>query len=119
MNLLYIDVETTGLSPRKHEIIELAACIEIDRVAQCQFVLYFRPEKWGNISPEALVVNGWTVERLKKLPGSHHGYCIFIETLRLATGMIPNATYASAKFSIVEHSKNGSFDRLRTRSNYV
>ena len=110
MNLLFIDVETTGLSPRKHEIIELAACIEIDQVVQCGFVLYFRPEKWDTISKEALAVNGWTAEQLKELPGSHHGYCIFVEMLRLAAGMIPGATYANAKFTIVEHSKNGNFD---------
>lgn len=104
MNLLFIDTETTGLSPRDNEIIELAAAIEIDGVTQCEFVLYFRPEKWSNISKEALAVNGWTVERLKRLKRSCFGWSLFMTIVEECKPV------NFKKFKIVEHSKNGNFD---------
>lgn len=110
-NLLFIDVETTGLSPRKHEIIELAAAVEIDGVTQCEFVLYFRPEKWDTISNQALEKNGWTVERLKRLP--EKSLCkeilsnIINSVVRKITS-VPGTGFN--KLKVVEHSKNGNFD---------
>lgn len=102
--LFFIDVETTGLSPRKHEIIELAAAVEIGGVTQCEFELYFRPEKWDTISKQALEVNGWTEERLKRLPDRR----IQVERLEnmISASFIPLVPI----FHIVEHSKNGKFD---------
>jgi len=68
MNLFFIDTETTGFDPKKHEIFELAFTIEIDGVTHCKMELFMRPEKWDNISEKALAVNGWTVEKLRALP---------------------------------------------------
>lgn len=107
---LFIDTETTGFSPRKHEIIELAAAIEIDGITQCEFVLYFRPERWENISKEALAVNGWTVERLKRLPDRKSQNRLFKSFIASINRKIIDSDSKAKKMTIVEHSKNGNFD---------
>lgn len=98
MNLFYIDVETTGLDYKKHEIIELAFCIEINGVIHCKVELFMRPEKWKNISQKALDKNGWTVERLKKLPDRIYGWMTLLKFMR------EHMSYG--KFKIVEYGNN-------------
>jgi DNA polymerase III epsilon subunit-like protein len=81
MNLFPIDVETTGLDPKKHEIIELAFSIIINGVKHCSMELYMRPERWDMISSEALAVNGWTLERLKRLPEMEYSFLILTDIM--------------------------------------
>ena len=104
MNLIFIDTETTGLNPKKHEIIELAFAVEIDGVIYCKMDLFMRPEKWDTISEKALAVNGWTIERLRRLPEKERGWTALINY------MVREASYFKRKFMVVEHSRNGIFD---------
>jgi DNA polymerase III epsilon subunit-like protein len=70
MNLFHIDTETTGSDHKKHEVFNLAFTIEIDGVPYCKMELFMRPEKWDTIDQKALDYSGWTIERLKRLPGA-------------------------------------------------
>src|SRR5438034_3917506 len=64
MKILYFDTETTGLYSKVHEIVQLAAIIEIDGLVIDQINLEFQPTNWASISPEALAVNKRSVDIL-------------------------------------------------------
>lgn len=61
--LLYVDVETTGTDPVKHDIIQLAAIAVVDGVTHT-FNEYCKPINFATIDKEALAVNGISEERL-------------------------------------------------------
>lgn len=64
----YFDVETTGLNPWKQDIIQLAFIIEIDgevKEKKCLYIAPFAPE---NATDEALKINGYTLDEVKKFP---------------------------------------------------
>lgn len=104
MNLLFLDTETTGLSPKDNEIFELASALYVNGVKYFDLCLYARPEKWDTISDHALEVNGWTRERLKALPNRD------VYRDALFNMVIKFFSYTNKKYKIVEHSRNGKFD---------
>lgn len=65
---LYFDVETTGTSSWKHDIVQLSGIIEIDGVVKETFNLLARPENVDNIEQGALDTIGKTKEELLKYP---------------------------------------------------
>lgn len=104
-NLMFLDTETTGLSPKKYEPIEISFSIFHNGVRCIDTTLYMRPEKWDTISDEALRINGYTREKLKTLPTRQYACAQFDEAIRahrLFSGR--------EKLTIVEHSRNGKFD---------
>jgi len=79
--ILWIDTETTGLDPRKHDIIQLAAMVEIDGVIKDKKVWKCQPFEPEAADPKALEVNGLTLEALAKEmhPDQMHGeFCEFM-----------------------------------------
>lgn len=66
--VFYFDVETTGLDPVKHDIIQLAGYIEIDGEIKEEFNFKYRPLDFDTINPGALEINGVTIEQLKEYP---------------------------------------------------
>jgi DNA polymerase III subunit epsilon len=79
--VLYIDVETTGLKPDKHDVIELGYIIEIDGVVKVSDCLNMQPFSYDNIDPEALKVSGHTIEKLKTYPMPQEAYRDFTAIL--------------------------------------
>lgn len=65
MKILYMDTETTGTNPMMHEIIQIAAIVEIDGKAVEEIEYKVRPTKWDSIDSTALRVTGKTIEDLK------------------------------------------------------
>jgi len=73
-NLAFIDTETTGLNPEKHEIIELG-CVLVRQIPQAgkgpklevidEFEYKIRPEHLDVAEPDALRINGYTPEKWK------------------------------------------------------
>ena len=71
-NLAFIDVETTGLDPDKHELIEIG-CVLARQISQegkgsrLEFIEEFEykifPEHLEDADPESLMINGFTAER--------------------------------------------------------
>ena len=74
MKIFWNDVETTGLDPKRNDIISLACIIEIDGVIKEEFKLNIQPFDWNNIEMSALKINGITIEQLKTfiLPKEAH-----------------------------------------------
>lgn len=65
---LLVDVETTGLDPARHSIIELAM---LTPDGTSHFVQSCRPWIGAAIDPEALAVNGWSAKQLESVELSH------------------------------------------------
>lgn len=68
MKYLFSDVETSGLDPTKHAIIQLSGIIEIDDVVVEEFDFKMQPFPGQLLSNESLSINGVTVDQLKTFP---------------------------------------------------
>jgi DNA polymerase III epsilon subunit-like protein len=65
MKILWFDCETTGLDPKLNDIVTLSMIIDIDGKIVDRLDLKMQPKNWDAISPEALKINGLTIEQLK------------------------------------------------------
>jgi DNA polymerase-3 subunit epsilon len=72
--VLFFDCETTGTDPKRHDIIQVAGIIEIDGEVREEFCFNVQPFNYGSISPEALKVNGKTIEELRTFPQPNEVY---------------------------------------------
>lgn len=63
--IFHFDVETTGLDPKKNDIIQLAYVIEIDGNEKEEDSIFMQPFDYSYINPQALEVNNLTIEQLK------------------------------------------------------
>jgi len=61
---LYLDVETTGVDPRRHGLVQLACIVEIDGEIKGQGCWNIRPFPEDEIEEKALEVTGLTREKL-------------------------------------------------------
>lgn len=59
MKLAFIDTETTGLDPNKHEILEIAVVVEQDGKVIDKFVGKIKPKMIASAEPKALEMNGY------------------------------------------------------------
>jgi len=67
MNLLYIDIESTGLDHDHHEVVEIAGIIEVNGEIIDDFCFKCRPLT-NNRSDEALDIIGYTWAELQDFP---------------------------------------------------
>jgi len=66
--VFYFDVETTGLDPKKQDIIQVAYLIEINGEVKEEGNLELQPFDYASINPKALEISHRTVEDLKTYP---------------------------------------------------
>jgi DNA polymerase III epsilon subunit-like protein len=64
MKQFFIDVETTGMDYKIHEIIDLSYQVYDDGEHRLSAAHYIRPDRWDSIDPEALAYNGYTRNQL-------------------------------------------------------
>jgi DNA polymerase III subunit epsilon len=69
-DILLIDLETTGLDPQKHEIIQLAAVLLDKKTLKEKnyYSSFIKPRHWRKADPESLKVNGITFDQVKNAP---------------------------------------------------
>jgi DNA polymerase III subunit epsilon len=67
--LLFIDVETTGLSPGRNGIIQISGCIQLGDILKESFNYYLRPFPGDEIDAAALLVTG--IDRRQLLAPEH------------------------------------------------
>lgn len=79
--VLYLDCETTGTDPAKHDIIQLAGLIEIDGDVKSTFDFRCQPFDFDAIDAEALAVNGVTVDQLRQAVPPDAVYHLFVSKL--------------------------------------
>jgi DNA polymerase-3 subunit epsilon len=63
--LLWIDLETTGLDPLNHGIIQLAGIIEIKGIIKEEFNFKVKPIKGDGITKRAMEVHGININTIK------------------------------------------------------
>lgn len=64
MKIALVDIETTGLDPRKHEIIEMGVVIfesDTNKIIQC-LDMRIKPERPEDGDPKAYALNGYNKE---------------------------------------------------------
>lgn len=64
--LLFIDVETSGLDPKKNDILELGIIIEINGIIKERHDIYMQPFNYEALDKKALEVNNFTIEQIRK-----------------------------------------------------
>jgi DNA polymerase-3 subunit epsilon len=65
MKILYLDTETTGLDPIKHDIVQVAGIIEINGEVKEEFEFKVQPSTYASIDEAALRVHGFSLEQIK------------------------------------------------------
>ncbi len=76
-NILWFDLETTGLDFRKHGIIQIAACVEKEGRIVDAFNEKQKPDPMKVIDEKALKVNGHTAEEINTFQDSKACYLSF------------------------------------------
>lgn len=107
--LFWFDTETTGLTAKDHSMIQLAGLVEIDGVVKKEINIFFRPFKSKKIDPEALKVNGRTVEEIMNFPPPQIG----IAQLKAVLKKFVNPFIATDKFVPGGCNVNFDLDFLR------
>lgn len=79
MNYLVFDVETTGLDPQKHAMVQLAAIPVINGIKGEPFVSYLKPHEGAVIDPGALKINKLTYEQIMEFPDAKEVMHKFID----------------------------------------
>ena len=84
MKVIYIDTETTGLSPVVNGMIEIAALVEINGEVVDSILLEMNPNTYMkpiHIDPTALEVNGRTTDEFANMPSASEQFKVFLAFL--------------------------------------
>lgn len=79
--IFWFDVETTGLDPVKHDIVQLAYLIEIDGKIIESANLLMQPFDYSTICQESLDIHGRTIDEIKNYPNPRSVYAELISVL--------------------------------------
>jgi DNA polymerase III epsilon subunit-like protein len=82
MKILYLDTETTGLDPKKNDIIQIGGIYEKDGIVIEEFDIKMQPLSYDNIEPKALETNGFTIEQIRTFPTQKEGYDAFVKKIQ-------------------------------------
>ena len=110
MKTIYLDTETTGLKPYKHDIHQLACLIQIDKEVVEEHDLRIRPRRPENIEPRALQIAGVTKEQIMAYPESKEVYKTFLTIL----GRHIDKYDTSDKFTIIGYNVRFDVDFIRS-----
>jgi DNA polymerase III alpha subunit (gram-positive type) len=99
--VLWFDTETTGFSPVKNDIIQIAGLIELDGEIMEEFNIKFQPVSYEHIQPKALEINKMTLEQIKEFQSAEEG-------CREIVAILDNAVSDGIKLVPAGH--NVSFD---------
>jgi len=79
--LFYVDVETTGLDSKQHDILQLAYIIEINGEIKEEGELFCQPFRYDTINAKALEVNKLTIAQIKQFQTPQEVYTKLIKVL--------------------------------------
>lgn len=65
MKYIFCDLETSGLDPSKHAVLQIAGLIDIDGEIVDEFNLHIQPFEGQTLSKESLEVNNFTFDGLR------------------------------------------------------
>jgi DNA polymerase-3 subunit epsilon len=106
MNLLYIDVETTGLDPVLNDVINLGCIVEVNNKIVDKFEYYMYPTNWSRIDKKAMNINGIDIENCY-----HFDKCVnFITPTEAATEIYKIMSSYKKDGKLIAVGKNVKFD---------
>lgn len=76
--IIWIDIETTGLNPQRHAMVQVAGIVEVDGVMGERWNLRMRPDINAEIDDTALAINGLTREKMAEHPYSAAKGCAML-----------------------------------------
>lgn len=79
--IFYLDIESTGLDSKQHDIISLAYLIEINGEIKEEGELFCQPFNYNTINAKALEVNNLTIVKIKEFPTPQETYKKLIKVL--------------------------------------
>ncbi len=79
--VLYIDVETTGINPARHGIIQIGAIMEISGVVAEELKLECAPHEGADIDDQALLINKTSRAELQHRTSSYEAFLEFRQFL--------------------------------------
>lgn len=120
MNYLWLDVETTGLSEHKCDIIQLACIPVINGIPQQSFNQFCQPVNWNTIEQGAIDTHGITIEMMKNFQTQEKMLANFIDYVNAfgvrftisGFNVSFDKKHISATFS--KHKKSSDFFRMFT-----
>lgn len=68
MKILWLDMETGGLDPKLHDIVEIAGLVDIDGVVLEEFQFLMQPSMRQRVGLEALTLQGRTLDEVMGHP---------------------------------------------------
>jgi len=107
-NLVFVDVETTGLSPDIHEVIEIACLVASGRdfkELNC-YEAKIKPQHLERAQAEALRINGYSPEKWKEVVSGEEA---FLKVANIAPNGVLAGWNVSFDWEFLEH----NFDRLK------
>jgi len=81
MKLLHIDLETSGLDPEKHGVVQIAGIIDIDGEVKETFDIKTQLFQGQLVSREALGITGLTLEQIRQYQDPQSAYRHLYTTL--------------------------------------
>lgn len=87
IKIAHIDTETGELDPKKSALLQIACIFEIiedDKVIATEFQSYVQPPAGLEIAPEALAVNGITLEQIQTFPTEESVHREFVKFLQMS-----------------------------------
>jgi len=79
--ILYVDTETTGMSPIYHGIVELAIIVEIDGLIAEKHHFKARPFETDRINADSLKLLNLTIDEIKSYPDPNQMYWDLVKVL--------------------------------------
>lgn len=81
MKVVHVDVETTGLDPKRHAIVEVAAILELDGQVTGDFHAFMRPHPGAAVESDALAINELTAPEIQAFEHSDKVWLAFTSWL--------------------------------------
>lgn len=78
---IFLDLETTGVNPKRHSIHQIAGLVEVDGEVLEEFDIKVRPHPKAEITPEALTACNVTKEQILAYEPMEKGYRKLVKIL--------------------------------------
>lgn len=123
-SLLFIDIESTGLSPDHHAMVELSAIAIINGEFCGQKTIRIKPHDGAKIDPEALKITGFTVEQINNFGEINAGirdFIAFVDSFDCKFRLAGHNIGFDRRFLFRTLCRNGFYTEYisRFRSDYV
>lgn len=107
--IAWIDTETTGLNPKTNALIQLSGLIEVDGSVKESFDFFLRPWNGAVVEPEALAVNGRSIDEISNF----QDHILVIHQFRTLLSKYANKYDKDDKFVFAGYNPNFDIGFLR------